>query len=111
MKKSLKIALFIFSSLLVLGLLGWFNKPTPVASDFLIAKQEKAMAQVAAAKPNAKRDLVLGKASWQKGGNGSEGFHTFSVYNASKKYTYPTITVRFSYYTDLGDEIGHSTLR
>lgn len=107
MKKSFKIALYMLSSLLVLGLIvGINNKSTPVASDLLVEQQAKAMAQAAAAKPNAKRDLVLKKVSWQKSGDGSEGFHTFSVYNASKTYNYPTIKVRFSYYSDFGDEVG-----
>lgn len=107
MKKSFKIALYMLSSLLVLGLIvGINNKSTPVASDLLVEQQAKAMAQATAAKPNAKRDLVLKKVSWQKSRDGSEGIHTFSVYNASKTYNYPTIKVRFSYYSDFGDEVG-----
>lgn len=108
MKKPLKIALYVLTGLSVLGLIARIDyKTKPATSDFQ-DQQEKVIIQTETAKPNARRDLVLNQYSWQKGGDGSVGFHSFSIYNASKEHSYSTITVRFSYYSGIGDEVGHT---
>jgi hypothetical protein len=108
MKKWLKIALYFLSGAVVVWLTYRIAYKSPPSESDPAAKQKEVLSQAATAGPNAKRDLVLKNFSWQKAEDGSAVFHSFSIYNASTRYIYSAITVRFSYYSEIGDEVGHS---
>ena len=107
MKKWMKVTLFVVGSLVLLILIGQLKRKANNAE--IVVRQEQQKADlIQAAKPNAKRDLVIHKFTWQKGEVGSVSYHWFTVDNTSKRYDYKTIPVRFIYYSAIGDEVGHT---
>jgi len=111
MKTILRIVLFFFIALLVFSVIGMLmyddSKTATTQVDGLTdAEKQIAAAKEEEAKPNAMRDLVIKKTSWEKGGFGSVGLHSFSVYNRSKTNSYKDITFKFIYYAPSNTEIG-----
>ncbi|GAB3946657.1 hypothetical protein GCM10028805_17530 [Spirosoma harenae] len=91
----------------MLILIGQLKHQAKIAEIALRQAQQKADL-LQAAKPNASRDLVINKFTWQKDEVGSVAYHWFTIYNTSKRHMYTTIPVRFSYYSESGDEVGRT---
>ncbi len=106
MKKWLKVTLYSLGSLIVLILIWRINSTDNYTKTVLLEKQRKAVVDKTA-RPNTQRDLVIDTFRWQKNERNSIGYHWFTVRNTSKRHNYTTIPVRFSYYSDAGEEVGY----
>lgn len=109
MSKGLRIFLCVIIGFAVLGALGRLgenksqevasSQPTDIERQIAAAKEEEA-------RPNAQRDLVIKKASWEKGGFGAVGLHSFTVWNSSKTHDYKDVSFKFTYYGASESEVG-----
>ncbi|MCK8495623.1 MULTISPECIES: hypothetical protein [Spirosoma] len=106
MKKWLKVSLYSLGSLVGVILIGQINSTDDYIKTTLLEKQQKAVVSKNA-EPNTQRDLVINTFRWQKSEQDSTGYHWFTVHNTSKRHSYTTIPVRFSYYSDAGEEVGY----
>ncbi|GAB3965948.1 hypothetical protein GCM10028806_05670 [Spirosoma terrae] len=105
MKNWHKTTLYALGSLAVLSLIGRVNYIDDLNQITSRQVQQRA-AVTQASRPNAKRDLVITRFRWQKNKVGTVAYHWFTINNGSRRHTYLRIPVRFSYYSEAGDEVG-----
>lgn len=107
MKKWFKITLCGLGSLAVLGWIWRVNQIDDLDKNTIQQAQQKAVENLAA-RPNAKRDLVLNTFRWQKNEVDTVAHHWFTIFNTSRRHSYTRIPVRFIYYSEAGDEVGRT---
>ncbi|UHG94511.1 hypothetical protein [Spirosoma oryzicola] len=105
MKKWFKITLYVLGSLAVLGWIWRVGQADDLDKNLVRQSQQKAVEDLAA-RPNAKRDLVINSFRWQKNDVGTVAYHWFTVFNTSKRHTYTKLPIRFIYYSEIGNEVG-----